>query len=164
MHALAGNKRGDQLALCLTRLQALAPDCRRVGLSATVAWPEALCRWVAPDAKADSVHLIEGGGAVDSEVRMLVTREEMPWSGHMAVHALPEVYEEIRKAGTTLVFVNTRAQAEIVFQELWRVNDDNLPIALHHGSLAREQRQKAHAQVEELQRQAHQEVDGQRNQ
>jgi ATP-dependent helicase Lhr and Lhr-like helicase len=149
VHALAGNKRGDQLALCLTRLQALAPDCRRVGLSATVAWPDALCRWVAPDAKADSVHLIEGGGAVDSEVRMLVTREEMPWSGHMAVHALPEVYEEIRKAGTTLVFVNTRAQAEIVFQELWRVNDDNLPIALHHGSLARAQRQKVEAAMAE---------------
>ena len=67
---------------------------------------------------------------------MLTTRERMPWSGHMAVHALPEVYREIREAGTTLVFVNTRAQAEIVFQELWRLNDDNLPIALHHGSLA----------------------------
>ena len=149
VHALSGNKRGDQLALCLTRLQALAPDCRRVGLSATVAWPEALRRWVAPDALPESVDLIEGGGAVDSEVRMLVTEADMPWSGHMAVHALPEVYEEIRQAGTTLVFVNTRAQAEIVFQELWRLNDDNLPIALHHGSLAREQRQKVEAAMAE---------------
>ena len=76
---------------------------------------------------------------------MLTTREPMPWSGHMAVHALPEVYEEIRRAGTTLVFVNTRAQAEIMFQELWHLNEDHLPIALHHGSLAREQRRKVEA-------------------
>jgi ATP-dependent Lhr-like helicase len=145
IHALAGSKRGDQLALCLTRLQAIAPGCRRVGLSATVAWPDALRAWLAPDAKAGSVDLIQGGESVDAQVGMLTTREPMPWSGHMAVHALPEVYEEIRRAGTTLVFVNTRAQAEIVFQELWHLNEDNLPIALHHGSLAREQRRKVEA-------------------
>ena len=145
VHALAGNKRGDQLALCLTRLQSLAPACRRVGLSATVAWPEELRRWVAPDAQAGSAELIEGSGGLDAEVRMLTTKERMPWSGHMAVHALAEVYEEIKQAETTLVFVNTRAQAEIVFQELWRLNDDHLAIALHHGSLAREQRRKVEA-------------------
>jgi ATP-dependent helicase Lhr and Lhr-like helicase len=145
IHALAGNKRGDQLALCLTRLQAIALGCRRVGLSATVAWPDALRAWASPDGRAASVDLIAGGRSVDAEVSMLTTEAEMPWSGHMAVHALPEVYEEIRRAGTTLVFVNTRAQAEIVFQELWYLNDDNLPIALHHGSLAREQRRKVEA-------------------
>ena len=145
IHALAGSKRGDQLSLCLTRLQAIAPGCRRVGLSATVAWPDALKAWLSPDADAASVSLIAGGESVDAQVSMLTTREQMPWSGHMAVHALPEVYEEIRRAGTTLVFVNTRAQAEIVFQELWHLNDDNLPIALHHGSLAREQRRKVEA-------------------
>ena len=66
----------------------------------------------------------------------------MPWSGHMALHALPEIYEAIKGAGTTLVFVNTRATAELVFQELWHINEANLPIALHHGSLAAEQRRK----------------------
>jgi len=145
IHAIAGNKRGDQLALCLARLRTLAPASRRIGLSATVAWPDELRAWLSPDARPDRVRLIEGGGAMDPEVRILATREEMPWSGHMAVHALAEVYEEIRRARTTLVFVNTRAQAEIVFQELWRLNDDNLPIALHHGSLAVEQRRKVEA-------------------
>ena len=43
------------------------------------------------------------------------------------------------------MFVNTRLQAEFAFQELWRLNDDNLPIALHHGSLAAEQRRKVEA-------------------
>jgi ATP-dependent Lhr-like helicase len=41
-----------------------------------------------------------------------------------------------------LVFVNTRSQAERVFQELWQANEDALPIALHHGSLEAGQRRK----------------------
>jgi ATP-dependent Lhr-like helicase len=63
----------------------------------------------------------------------------------LGVHALPEIYLAIKAHRTTLVFVNTRAQAEIIFQELWKLNDDNLPIALHHGSLATEQRHKVEA-------------------
>eukprot|EP01030_Chromulinospumella_sphaerica_P021707 gene21707-21662_t len=51
----------------------------------------------------------------------------------------------IKGARTALVFVNTRFQAEFAFQELWRLNEDNLPIALHHGSLAAEQRRKVEA-------------------
>jgi len=62
-----------------------------------------------------------------------------------AQHAMAEVYDAIRGAKTALVFVNTRWQAEFAFQELWRLNDDNLPIALHHGSLAAEQRRKVEA-------------------
>ncbi len=63
----------------------------------------------------------------------------------MALHALPEIYSAVKAHRTTLVFVNTRAQAELAFRELWRLNDDNLPIALHHGSLAVEQRRKVEA-------------------
>ena len=144
-HALAGTKRGDQLALCMARLQRLAPAMRRVGLSATVAWPEALETWLAPGADRARIRRVEGGGGADADIRILATREEMPWAGHMGLFMLREVYEAIRSAGTSIVFVNTRAQAEMVFQELWRLNDDNLAIALHHGSLAREQRRKVEA-------------------
>jgi ATP-dependent Lhr-like helicase len=63
----------------------------------------------------------------------------------MALHALPEVFHAIRQHRTTLVFVNTRAQAELVFQALWRLNEETLPIGLHHGSLAVEQRRKVEA-------------------
>ena len=66
----------------------------------------------------------------------------MPWSGHMASYAIPDVYERIRKAKMSVVFVNTRAQAELMFQNLWKVNDDGLRIAVHHGSLERELRRK----------------------
>jgi len=145
IHALAGTKRGDQLALCLGRVQRLAPGCRRIGLSATVAWPDALRQWLSRDGDPDRVQTIEAGGGPDPKLRILTTREAMPWSGHSGVHALAEVYEEICKAKTTIVFVNTRAQAEIIFQELWHLNEDGLPIALHHGSLEREQRRKVEA-------------------
>ena len=66
----------------------------------------------------------------------------MPWAGHSARHALNEVYDLIKRNKTTLVFVNTRSQAEMLFQDLWRMNDDGLAIALHHGSLDVAQRRK----------------------
>ena len=145
LHALAANKRGDLLALCLARLSRLAPACRRVALSATVADPEAMAAWLAPSDGSDTVGIIRGRAARRANISILTPEARVPWSGHMALHALPEVYEAIRAAGTTLVFVNTRAQAELVFQELWRLNEDALPIALHHGSLSREQRRKVEA-------------------
>lgn len=144
-HALVGTKRGDQLALCMARLSQLRPNLQRVGLSATVAWPEALRAYIAPDARPESVPVIEGGGAKRAEIRILDTKERLPWSGHYGLHAIPEVYEEIKRADTSIVFVNTRAQAELVFQALWHANEDALPIALHHGSLSRDQRRKVEA-------------------
>ncbi len=145
LHAFANSKRGDLLSLGLARLSALAPACRRVGLSATVAWPDDYRQWLSPDGNPEAVRVIEGPAGLSPEIAILESRERLPWSGHMAIHALPEVYDEIRRAATTIVFVNTRAQAEIVFQHLWRLNDDNLAIALHHGSLAPEQRRKVEA-------------------
>jgi ATP-dependent Lhr-like helicase len=73
---------------------------------------------------------------------MLDTRERLPWAGHTARHALGEIYDLIKANKTTLVFVNTRSQAEMLFQDLWRMNDDGLAIALHHGSLDVAQRRK----------------------
>jgi ATP-dependent Lhr-like helicase len=145
LHAFAGTKRGDLLALGLARLQTLSPGCRRVGLSATVHDPDWLAAWLSPTAEASGVRQVVGRDGAEAEVEILTTREHLPWAGHMAVHALAEVYQRIRRAGTTLVFVNTRAQAEIVFQALWHLNDDGLAIALHHGSLAVEQRRKVEA-------------------
>ena len=145
LHAFAGTKRGDLLALGLARLQSLAPGLRRVGLSATVHDPDWLAAWLSPTAEPAGVRRVLGRDGAEAEVEILTTKERLPWAGHMAVHALAEVYQRIRRAGTTLVFVNTRAQAEIVFQELWHLNEDGLPIALHHGSLAVEQRRKVEA-------------------
>jgi ATP-dependent Lhr-like helicase len=78
-------------------------------------------------------------------VDVLDSDARIPWAGHTAKHALPELYQRIKQARLALVFVNTRAQAEMTFQELWRINDDALPIALHHGSLDVAQRRKVEA-------------------
>jgi ATP-dependent Lhr-like helicase len=147
LHALADTKRGDLLALGLARLQRLAPACRRVGLSATVADEKALAAWISPTALSDdgSVTVVHGRAGAAPDVRILASRAYVPWSGHMAFHSIEEVYEAIKAAKTAIVFVNTRAQAELIFQGLWRINDANLPIALHHGSLAPEQRRKVEA-------------------
>jgi ATP-dependent helicase Lhr and Lhr-like helicase len=147
LHALAGTKRGDLLALGLARLGALAPAARRVGLSATVAWPDELAGFLAADPTV--IARIEGEPTPDPVITTLDAEAPLPWAGHMGVHALPEIYLAIKAHRTVLVFVNTRAQAEIVFQALWRLNDDNLPIALHHGSLSAEQRRKAEAAMAE---------------
>ncbi|MDP6952153.1 MAG: ligase-associated DNA damage response DEXH box helicase, partial [Alphaproteobacteria bacterium] len=146
LHALADNKRGDQLALSLSRLTTLAPEARRVGLSATVPDPQALMAWLSPTAEPSPVRLVETHDETAPNISILVPEEAaMPWSGHLAVRTLPAVYERILEAGTTIVFVNTRAQAELAFHELWRLNTDNLAIGLHHGSLEVEQRRRTEA-------------------
>ncbi len=143
IHALAESKRGDQLMLALSRLQAMCPGLRRVGLSATVEDPPALARQLACHPSPCSVIMADPGPLPD--IAMLNTATPPPWAGGGAVHAIPEVLQEVRKHRTTLIFHNTRAQAEIFFHNLWLANDEGLPIAIHHGSLAREQRQKVEA-------------------
>ncbi len=143
LHALAAAKRGQLLALGLARLGQLAPRARFVGLSATVREPAALLAYLAPGARP--ARLIEGAPGPAPEVAILVPDARLPWAGHYGTYAAPALYATIKAAGTTLVFVNTRAQAELLFRELWRHNDDLLPIALHHGSLAVEQRRRVEA-------------------
>jgi ATP-dependent Lhr-like helicase len=92
-----------------------------------------------------TVRIVTGDPGAPPVVEVLVSQGRVPWAGHTGQHAMPEVYEAIVRAGLTLVFVNTRWQAEFVFQQLWAINDRDLPIALHHGSLAAEQRRKVEA-------------------
>jgi ATP-dependent Lhr-like helicase len=144
LHALVTSKRGDLLSLGLARLWRLAPQMRSIGLSATVAEPESLARFLVPQRQraSEAADIVVAGGAAAPVVEMLDTRERLPWAGHTARHALGEIYELIKRNNTTLVFVNTRSQAEMLFQDLWRMNDDGLAIALHHGSLDVAQRRK----------------------
>jgi len=140
VHALAESKRGDQLMLCLSRLQALCPGLRRVGLSATVEDPPALARFLARNPDPCGILLADPGPEPD--IAMLETDAPPPWSGGGGRHAIPAILAEVRRHRTTLIFHNTRAQAEIFFHALWMENEDALPIGIHHGSLAREQRER----------------------
>ena len=148
VHAFATGKRGDLLALALTRLQACAPDMQRVALSATLADPLAFREWLAPqpsgaegEIRAADLVLGEEGAQPDVEI-LLPDEARVPWGGHAATWAIPQLYEEVRRNRTTLIFTNTRFLAEYIFQHLWDVNEDNLPIGIHHGSLSVEARRK----------------------
>jgi ATP-dependent Lhr-like helicase len=147
LHALVTSKRGDLLALGLARLFMLAPDLTSVGLSATVAEPDELRRFLVPQFSHDvaMADLIVAQGGAAPDVRMLDNIDRLPWAGHSAHYAARDIYECIKRHRVTLVFVNTRGQAERIFQELWRINEDALAIALHHGSLDVAQRRKIEA-------------------
>ncbi len=140
IHALAESKRGDQLILQLARLQTLAPNLRRIGLSATVEDPPALARFLAPDT---AILLADPGP--DPDISMLQTEAHPPWSGGGGRYAIPAILREIARHKTTLIFHNTRAQAEIFFHNIWLQNSEDMPIAIHHGSLSREQRERVEA-------------------
>jgi ATP-dependent Lhr-like helicase len=145
IHALAGGKRGDQLALGLSRLTTLAPAVTRIGLSATVAHPQALRGFVSRDATGDDVDMIAVTDGAAPELSVLLPDAHLPWSGRMGLATASAILQKIRGAGLTIVFVNTRAQGELLFQALWKLNDETLPIALHHGSLDIQQRRKVEA-------------------
>ncbi|TAG31689.1 MAG: ligase-associated DNA damage response DEXH box helicase [Rhodobacterales bacterium] len=140
IHALAESKRGDQLVLQIARLQSLNPHLRRIGLSATVENPPALARFLAPQTT-----ILQADPGPDPDISMLETDDAPPWSGGGGRYAIPAILSEITRHRTTLIFHNTRAQAELFFHDLWLQNSDSLPIGIHHGSLAREQRDRVEA-------------------
>ncbi|MBY5972814.1 ligase-associated DNA damage response DEXH box helicase [Ferrimonas balearica] len=140
IHALAESKRGDQLMLALARLEALCPGLRRVGLSATVEDPPALSRFLARHPDPCAILQADPGPAPD--IQMLQVDTPPPWSGGGGAYAIPEVLDQIRQHRITLIFHNTRAQAEIFFHNLWMANEEGLPIGIHHGSLDRQQRER----------------------
>jgi ATP-dependent Lhr-like helicase len=142
VHAFATGKRGDLLSLCMARLQRIAPALRRVALSATVADPEAYQAWLAPDGDISAVTLVQGEKGADPNISILLPQDRIPWAGHSGRYAAPQVMAEIETHRTTIVFCNTRSLAELIFQDLWTVNEMKLPIGIHHGSLSREARRK----------------------
>ncbi|MFM1813368.1 MAG: hypothetical protein RLZ98_63 [Pseudomonadota bacterium] len=149
LHALVGTKRGDLLALGLARLASLPRPPVAIGLSATVARPTELRGYLVPQRKPDErialADLIKVAEGAPPDIRILETEEEIPWAGHTTRYAVAELYREIQANRLTLLFVNTRSQAELLFQELWRINETGLPIALHHGSLDAQRRRKVEA-------------------
>ncbi|MBL3551196.1 ligase-associated DNA damage response DEXH box helicase [Rhodovulum sulfidophilum] len=147
IHALADSKRGDQMTLALAWLERLCPGLRRVGLSATVEDPPALGRFLAPAGMPCEILTADPGPPPD--IAMLETGTPPPWAGGGARHAIPAVLGQIAEHRTTLIFHNTRAQAELFFRDLWLANEANLPIAIHHGSLSREARLKVEAAMAE---------------
>lgn len=143
IHAFASSKRGDLLALGLSRLERFAPGVRRVGLSATVADPDAYRAWLAPHGEMDAIHLVRGDPGAEPDIAIMLPEDQrVPWSGHSGRWAAAQVMRQIEAHRTSLIFCNTRGLAELIFQDLWTVNEQGLPIGIHHGSLSVEARRK----------------------
>ncbi|MEI5688290.1 ligase-associated DNA damage response DEXH box helicase [Sphingomonas kyungheensis] len=142
VHAFATGKRGDLLSLCMARLQRISPGLRRVALSATVADTDGYRAWLAPDGDIDQVAMVQGEAGADPDIAILLPEDRVPWTGHSGRYAAEQVMAEIETHKTSIIFCNTRSLAELIFQDLWKVNTMSLPIGVHHGSLALEARRK----------------------
>ncbi|CAN5163534.1 ligase-associated DNA damage response DEXH box helicase [soil metagenome] len=148
LHSLVTSKRGDLLSLGLARLRTLAPRLKTIGLSATVADPDALRAWLVgqndppPRSASAKADLVTVTGGAKPDISILDSEERVPWAGHSSLYAVSDIYAEIGRHKMSLLFVNVRSQAELIFQALWRINTEGYPIALHHGSLDAGQRRK----------------------
>ncbi|SFM97689.1 ligase-associated DNA damage response DEXH box helicase [Variovorax sp. OV329] len=137
-HELMGNKRGVQVQLALARLRHWNPALVIWGMSATLGnLPEAMHTLLGPGGEGV---LVRGETPKELIVDSLLPlrSERFPWGGHLGVTMLPQVVQEIAASSTTLVFTNTRSQAEIWYSALLDARPDWAgEIALHHGSLDR---------------------------
>ncbi|GAA4803957.1 ligase-associated DNA damage response DEXH box helicase [Olivibacter ginsenosidimutans] len=141
-HELLGSKRGVLTELALSRLKHLNPKLQIWGISATIGNLE------------EAKQILLGGQHNGLVIRANLPKktqittvlpdvlEKFPWGGHLGIHLATKVLDIINQSGTTLIFTNTRSQAEIWYQELLKLQPDLAGIlALHHGSLSEEIRQ-----------------------
>ncbi len=145
-HELLGNKRGVLLQLCLARLRANAPALRIWGLSATLG-NLAQARDVLLPHRPDAA-ILNAAKPRSLTLRTLLPEagERFPWAGHLGLSQLQRVVQELAAAGTSLLFANTRSQAELWHKALaavWPHAPETL--ALHHGSLDPELRRAVEA-------------------
>lgn len=140
-HELIGNKRGVQLQLAIARLAAINPGLQVWGLSATLGnlqiAKDVLLHPVKNQGKST---LVQGKLPKQLIVDSLIppTFERFPWGGHLGLKQLEFVAREMDQSASTLVFTNTRSQAEIWYQALLDARPEYAgALALHHGSLDR---------------------------
>jgi ATP-dependent Lhr-like helicase len=158
-HELLGSKRGVQVELALSRLRALRPSMRTWGISATIGNIEEAMEVLQgsqasrhktqasiskASATAPEAVLVRSNIKKDIEVRTIIPKkvENYPWSGHLGLRLAKSLLPIIEKSTSTLIFTNTRGQAEIWYHHLLDIAPDLAgTIALHHGSLNRDLRE-----------------------
>ena len=141
-HELLGSKRGVQTELCLARLRRWVPNMKTWGISATLGNLEE-ARNVLLGSETDRSVLIDSRQNRPIEVTTMVPRsvDRFPWGGHLGLSMITRVVDAIRQGGSTLVFTNTRSQTEIWHQALLDTDPSlRQRVAVHHGSLSREER------------------------
>lgn len=145
-HELLGTKRGVLAELAMARLRAVAPELSTWGLSATLGNTDQAARvlgGMTPDGKAKPITLVRGQSAKRVVIDSVLPpeRQAFPWAGHLGLSLLSQVVSEIRRHATSIVFTNTRSQAELWFQAIER--ELGATVGLHHGSLSNDVRSAA---------------------
>jgi ATP-dependent Lhr-like helicase len=147
-HELLGSKRGVMTELGISRIKGLLTErhperlLRIWGISATIGnmkqamevlipYPDLLKTII----KADIEKKIDIRSVLPDHIDML------PWAGHLGHKLAHKLLPIIYKSKTTLIFTNTRGQAELWYQTLLGL-DENLAglLAIHHGSIDHELR------------------------
>lgn len=140
-HALLGSKRAVLWELAHSRLRALDSKLQVWGISATLNNPaDATYFLLGPDL-FPSAQQIHAQLNKTWQVKTILPEQldSFPWAGHLGIHLLGQVLPVILKAGSCLLFTNTRAQAEIWYRELLlRQPDLAGQMAMHHGSISKE--------------------------
>lgn len=140
-HELLGSKRGTQTELCLAHLRGLRPGLRCWGLSATLGNLDHARNVLLGPGSPGRIVAGPDGGPVVVDTLLPETLVRFPWSGHLGLQLLPRVVDELEGEGTSLLFTNTRAQAELWHQALLEARPDwTEELALHHGSISAEAR------------------------
>ncbi|MEM9884173.1 MAG: DEAD/DEAH box helicase, partial [Planctomycetota bacterium] len=142
-HELMSTKRGTQTELGLARLRQWNPELSVWGLSATLGnLDEAMDALLGSEAVGGATR-VDGPDHKEVEIVTLLPADvdRFPWAGHLGITLLPEVLKALETAGSTLLFTNTRSQAEIWFNEILAKRPDWIgEVALHHGSIDRDAR------------------------
>lgn len=141
-HELLGSKRGVLTGLGLSRLRSVGSDIRLWGVSATLGNTTASLEVLLGDHPGERL-IIGSGSAKEVEMETVLPEviERFPRSGHLGITMLDPVVSIIEKSGSSLLFTNTRSQAEIWYHNLL----DQKPewagmLGLHHGSMDKESR------------------------
>ena len=145
LHTFFDSKRGHLLSLNVARLRSIKPF-QVIGLSATLKNTTLAKKYLSNN---KNTKLVSTHSKVAPEITILNSGNRIPWSGHSPRYALSEIYSEVLKFKSSILFVNTRAQAEILFESLWAINNKNKKIAIHHGSLEKELRKKVEKEIVE---------------
>ncbi len=146
-HEAIGNKRGVQIQLAVARLKRFNPGLVVWGLSATLGnLHEAMHTLVGGrhGTQDRPGRLVQGKAPKDLRIDTLLPAEpgRFSWGGHLGAQMQQPVVDEIECSSTTLVFTNTRSQAEIWYQLLLTARPDWAGlVALHHGSIEKATRE-----------------------
>ncbi|MFZ6052149.1 ligase-associated DNA damage response DEXH box helicase [Halocola ammonii] len=142
-HELIGSKRGVQMELALSRLKKVCNQLRIWGISATIGNLDEARNVLLGTDRSKEGKFIKADIKKEIELRSVMPDEveRFPWAGHLGIKLLPEVAKIIDSSTSTLIFTNTRSQAEIWFHRLLDARPDLAGVlAMHHGSISREMR------------------------